>query len=53
MRCRHFAALVKNRKLAPATVDLRASINPIGGFAALRRERRMPWAELSHGFAGA
>ena len=30
----HFAALVKARKLAPASVDMRASINPIGGFAA-------------------
>src|ERR1035437_3772961 len=30
----HFAALVKSRKISPATVDLRASINPIGGLAA-------------------
>ena len=31
----HFAALVKSRKLAPASVDMRASIDPIGGFAAI------------------
>src|ERR1700690_426094 len=30
----HFAALVKTRKIAPAAVDMRASINPIGGLAA-------------------
>ena len=46
-----FAALVKNRKIAPATVDLRASINPIGGFAASGASP-MPWAKLSRGFAG-
>ena len=47
----HFATLVKNRKIAPATVDLRASINPIGGFAASGASP-MPWAKLSRGFAG-
>ena len=31
---RHFAALVKQRNIAPAAVELRASINPIGGMAA-------------------
>ncbi len=46
-----FAALVKNRKIAPVTVDLRASINPIGGFAASGASP-MPWAKLSRGFAG-
>ena len=45
-----FAALVKNRKIAPATVDLRASINPIGGFAASGASP-MPWTKLSRGFA--
>src|SRR3984957_17724963 len=30
---KHFAALVRSRAIAPASVDLRASINPIGGFA--------------------
>ena len=33
----HFAALVQSRKLLPAAVDMRASINPIGGFAATGR----------------
>src|SRR5450631_437929 len=46
----HFAALVKARKLAPASVDLRASINPIGGFAA-SGATPMPWSELSKIFA--
>lgn len=31
---RHFAALVKSRGIAPASVDMRASVNPVGGFAA-------------------
>ena len=46
-----FAALVKNRKISPASVELRASINPIGGFAASGTSP-MPWAKLSRGFAG-
>ena len=37
---RDFAALVKSRGIAPAKVDLRASINPIGGFAASGRGPR-------------
>ena len=37
---RDFAALVKNRGIAPAKVDLRASINPIGGYAASGRGPR-------------
>ena len=41
-----FAALVKNRKIAPEKVDLRASINPIGGFAASGASPE-PWSELS------
>ncbi len=44
-----FAALVKNRKITPETVELRASINPIGGFAASGASP-MPWAKLSRGF---
>ncbi|HZL40361.1 MAG TPA: methylmalonyl-CoA mutase subunit beta [Pseudolabrys sp.] len=48
---KHFAALVKDRKLAPASVDLRASLNPIGGFAASGASPR-PWSELSKIFAG-
>jgi methylmalonyl-CoA mutase len=46
----HFAALVKARKIAPASVDLRASINPIGGLAASGASPR-PWSELSRSFA--
>ena len=48
----HFAALVKDRKLSPASVDLRASLNPIGGFAASGASPK-PWSELSKIFAPA
>lgn len=41
-----FAALVKDKKLDAATVDLRASLNPIGGLAASGMSPR-PWSELS------
>src|ERR1700730_7081208 len=47
---RHFAGLVKSRGLAPASVDLRASINPLGGFAASGASPR-PWAALAQDFA--
>ena len=47
----HFAALVKARKLAPAAVDMRASLNPIGGLAASGTSPK-PWSELSKMFAG-
>lgn len=47
---RHFADLVKSRKLAPASVDMRASINPIGGFAASGTSPA-PWGTLSKSFA--
>ena len=47
----HFAALVKSRNYSPAAVDLRASINPIGGFAASGTSPR-PWSELSKIFRG-
>jgi methylmalonyl-CoA mutase len=46
---RHFATLVKSRKLDPASVDLRASINPLGGFAASGTSPR-PWPALLQGF---
>jgi methylmalonyl-CoA mutase len=42
----HFAALVKARKLDQAKVDMRASLNPIGGLAA-SGVVPMPWKELS------
>jgi methylmalonyl-CoA mutase len=45
-----FAALVKSRGIDPASVDLRASINPIGGFAAAGRSPRS-WKELAPSFA--
>jgi len=47
---RDFAALVKARGIAPANVDLRASINPVGGFAASGRGPRS-WNELAPSFA--
>jgi methylmalonyl-CoA mutase len=47
---RAFAALVKSHGIAPAAVDLRASINPIGGFAASGRSPR-GWNELAPDFA--
>jgi methylmalonyl-CoA mutase len=46
----HFVALVKARKLAPASVDLRASLNPIGGLAA-SGSRSRSWSELSKSLA--
>jgi methylmalonyl-CoA mutase len=45
-----FTALVKSRKLAPASVDMRASINPIGGFAASGTSPQT-WDILSKSFA--
>src|SRR5215467_11899598 len=45
-----FAALVKIRNIQPTSVDLRASINPIGGFAASGASPK-PWRELSKTFA--
>jgi methylmalonyl-CoA mutase len=47
----HFAALVKTRKIAPAAVDMRASINPIGGLAATGQSP-LAWSKLSQGFTG-
>jgi len=46
------AAYVKERGIDPASVDLRASINPIGGFAA-SGATPAPWSELSKRMAGA
>ena len=48
---RHFAELVKGHGLSPASVNMRASINPLGGFAASGTSPR-PWAALAQGFAG-
>jgi methylmalonyl-CoA mutase len=46
----HFAAFVKSRKLPAEAVDMRASINPIGGLAATGVSPR-PWRELSKNVA--
>jgi len=45
----HFAALVKSRKLAPESVEMRASLNPLGGFAA-HGTSPGPWSVLSRIF---
>ncbi|HET7849854.1 MAG TPA: methylmalonyl-CoA mutase subunit beta, partial [Pseudolabrys sp.] len=45
------AEFVKSRRLAPASTDLRPSINPIGGFAA-SGVPPAPWSELSKRIAG-
>jgi methylmalonyl-CoA mutase len=47
---RDFAALLKDRGVAPAAVDLRFSINPIGGFAATGASPRT-WIDLAPYFA--
>jgi len=41
---------IKSRGIAPAAVDLRTSINPIGGFAASGRSARN-WNEMAADFA--
>jgi len=48
---RHFAELVRSRDIAPGSVDMRASINPLGGFAALGTSPA-PWSQLAKSFAG-
>jgi methylmalonyl-CoA mutase len=47
---KNFAALVKNRGIAPETVALRASLNPLGHMAATGDAIR-PWRELAPTFA--
>jgi methylmalonyl-CoA mutase len=47
---RDFSALVKSRGNTPAKVDLRASINPIGGFAAAGTSAQ-GWNALAKNFA--
>ena len=47
---RHFAVLVKQHGIAPAAVELRASINPLGGMAAAGGSPQ-PWRALAPGFA--
>ena len=48
---REVATLIKNRGIVPGAVDLRFSINPIGGFAAAGRSAR-GWQELAASLAG-
>jgi methylmalonyl-CoA mutase len=47
---RDLAGLVKQHGIAPSKVDLRASINPIGGFAASGKSPRT-WNDLAPYFA--
>jgi len=47
---REVATLIKNRGIAPSTIDVRFSINPIGGFAAAGRSAQ-GWQELAPSFA--
>lgn len=48
---REVATLIKNRGIAPSAIDLRFSINPIGGFAVAGRSAQ-GWRELTPSFAG-
>jgi methylmalonyl-CoA mutase len=48
---KNFAALVKRRGIAPETVEMRASLNPLGHVAATGSSVR-PWSELAPYFAG-
>ncbi|MFZ2075438.1 MAG: methylmalonyl-CoA mutase family protein [Xanthobacteraceae bacterium] len=47
---REVATQIKNRGIAPSAIDLRFSINPIGGFAAAGRSAQ-GWQELAPAFA--
>jgi methylmalonyl-CoA mutase len=47
---RDFAALIKRRGIDPSSVDLRFSLNPIGGFAASGRSPQT-WQNLAPSFA--
>ena len=47
---REFASLAKSRSLDPAKVDLRASINPVGGFAASGHGAKS-WKDLANDFS--
>ena len=48
---KHFAALVNQRKIAPASVDMRGSFNPIGGLATIGATP-LPWSEMQPRFIG-
>ena len=49
---REAAALIKSRRIDTAAIDLRFSINPIGGFAAAGRSAQN-WQQLASAFAAA
>jgi methylmalonyl-CoA mutase len=48
---KNFAAVLKKRGVAPAAVDMRASLNPLGHMAATGSEA-VPWSTLAPNFAG-
>ena len=48
---KNFAALVTRLGIAPSAVEMRASLNPLGGVAATGVEA-MPWNKLAPYFAG-
>ena len=48
---KNFAALVTRLGIAPSAVEMRASLNPLGGVAATGMEA-MPWSKLAPYFAG-
>src|SRR5258708_864696 len=48
---KNFATVVKTRGIAPATIDMRASLNPLGHMAATGSEI-VPWSTLAPNFAG-
>jgi methylmalonyl-CoA mutase len=47
---KNFAAVVKQRGIAPAAIDMRASLNPLGHIAATGSEV-VPWGKLAPNFA--
>jgi methylmalonyl-CoA mutase len=47
---KNFAALVRRRRIAPETVEMRAALNPLGGMAATGVAT--PWSKLAPTFAG-
>jgi methylmalonyl-CoA mutase len=48
---RNFTAVIKKRGLSPDSVDMRASLNPLGHMAATGSEA-VPWSTLAPNFAG-
>jgi methylmalonyl-CoA mutase len=48
---RHFAALVGQRNISPSSVEMRAGLSPLGGFAATGTSAR-PWTALAQFMTG-